>query len=311
MVSHLVVTIALERVHGLTELGNMGKCILDGIANATFGQQKGEEASQPTVAKVIACTSTNASAQRLRSTYANVGEWLVVSSGSNVEAMRQASIIVLGCKPHMVQDVLQEGGVREALENKLVVSILAGTPVSLLRQYICGGSASSEECINKTHIVRAIPNLGAQCKASMTLIEQLNATIPDRFEKIVRWLFDQIGRSKYFPESQFDTATAVVTSSIAMTSVLLEGMLDGAVAEGLKRSDALELAAQGLEATARLLLNDPSFRPSTILERMASLRGVTIQAILKAEEGNIRRVAAETVIHGTQHLQRMSKPAQR
>merc|ERR1711939_1082342 len=178
-----------------------------------------------------------------------MGQDLSVSSGSNIEVMREADVVILGCKPHMIQGVLGGEGVREALKDKLVISILAGTPVDLLRQYLHGESASSEEVIGSTCIVRAIPNIGAQVNASMTLVEE--SPIPESFAKVVSWIFGQVGRVKYVPPSQFEAATSLITASIAVPSVLIDGLLDGAVAEGLKRSEALEIAAQGLQATAR------------------------------------------------------------
>ncbi len=87
---------------------------------------------------------------------------------------------------------------------------------------------------------------------------------------------------------------------------MVDGLLDGAVAKGLKRSEALEIAAQGLQTTARLLLEERDCRPEPILERMCSPRGVTIQAVLTAEASNLRKVGAEAVSNGTQHLQKMS-----
>ncbi|KAK5196140.1 hypothetical protein LTR99_008051 [Exophiala xenobiotica] len=287
--------------------GNMGSSILQGIQKSKIEGNRCQSSDEVKVTKVLATTSTQASNERLRSAFSAMGQDLFVSCGSNVEVMREADVVVLGCKPHMIQGVLQGKGVREALKDKLVISILAGTPVDLLRQYLQGESAASREMIKNTCIVRAIPNIGAQVNASMTLVEE--TSMPESFAKVVSWIFGQVGRVKYVPPSQFEVATSLITASIAVTSVLVDGLLDGAVAEGLKRSEALEIAAQGLQATARLLLEERDCRPGTILERMCSPRGVTIQTVLTAEGGNLRKVGAEAVINGTQHLQKMSRSA--
>lgn len=282
----------------------MGSCVLDGLRDAASPSNN----ESIRVSKVLACVTSPTSCQKLQVAYHDMGDSLCVSSGANVEAMRQANVILLGCKPHMVENVLQEKGAREALDGKLVISILAGTPVSLLHQYL--RVPSSQSATAMAYIMRAIPNLGAQRKVSMTLIEEPKASMPQAHVEMVSWIFSKIGHTKYIPQPQFNAATAVVTSSIAVTSVLLDGILDGAVAAGLKRAEALDIAAHGLLATARLLIDEPSWRPSTIQEMMASPQGVTIQAILKAEDGNVRRSAAETVIWGSQYLEQMSRARQ-
>jgi pyrroline-5-carboxylate reductase len=286
----------------------MGSSILQGIQRSMSQKSPGHEKDAIKVTKVLATTSSQASCDRLRSTFSDMGEKLSVSCGSNVEAMRQADVIILGCKPYMIQSLLQAEGVREAVKDKLIISVIAGKSVSSLRQYLQEGDvASSEDPLHSTTIVRTIPNVGAQVGASMTLVEE--AVLPQHHADVVSWLFNQVGRVKYVPPSQFDVATSLMTASISVTSMLLDGMLDGAVAGGLKRSEALEIAAQGLQATAGILLADPACRPGNILERMSSPRGVTIQTILTAEQGNIRRVAAESVMQGTQHLQKMAQPS--
>jgi pyrroline-5-carboxylate reductase len=144
----------------------MASSIVRGIQKSRAEQEPSQSNDGVAVIKVLATTSTQASTERLRPTFSAMGENLSVSCGSNTDVMRQASVVILGCKPHMVQGMLQAEGVSQALAGKLVISILAGTPVSVLRQYFYGGLVSSEEMVSTRCIVRAIPNLGAHVNAS-------------------------------------------------------------------------------------------------------------------------------------------------
>lgn len=79
-----------------------------------------------------------------------------------------------------------------------------------------------------------------------------------------------------------------------MCSVMMEAMADGAVMMGLPRSLAIELAAQMLQGTARLVLETGS-HPAAIKDSVCTPAGCTIAGLLVMEDGRVRSVLARTI----------------
>jgi hypothetical protein len=98
----------------------------------------------------------------------------VVPGEGNLEAVKGSDVILVCCKPQMVAGILQQDGMQEALEGKLVISICAGVRLDQLK----------ELCPTSTVVVRAMPNTPS--KVSLVLAEALlgilteSNTIPDR-----------------------------------------------------------------------------------------------------------------------------------
>ncbi|KAJ7136538.1 pyrroline-5-carboxylate reductase dimerization-domain-containing protein [Mycena crocata] len=69
---------------------------------------------------------------------------------------------------------------------------------------------------------------------------------------IILKIFSSIGRCRFLDEKHFDACTALSGSGPAFACIFLEAMADGGVMMGLPRAEALELAAQTLQGTARM-----------------------------------------------------------
>ena len=67
------------------------------------------------------------------------------------------------CKPQLANGILTEEGMREALEGKLLISILAGTTISQLKSWVPPS----------TRVVRAMPN--TPCKVGFLAISSCNS----------------------------------------------------------------------------------------------------------------------------------------
>ena len=102
-------------------------------------------------ARFIACVSRDESARRLQRTYSEEPRVDVRVRG-NVQATHDADVIVLACKPQKAQGILAEPGLREAIEGKLLISILAGTTTAQLQAWLPA----------TTRVVRCMPNVAAK-----------------------------------------------------------------------------------------------------------------------------------------------------
>ncbi|KAJ5085961.1 hypothetical protein N7532_010732 [Penicillium argentinense] len=285
----------------------MGGAILHGVLDAAFSKSAAaaEAIKSRPVSHFIACTKTAPSAERLRvSLPAEQQPHVEVTSSQDVpvEIMKKADVVVLGFKPFMAEDILSSEGVCEALAGKLVISLLAGqTPQNLTRIVRESSTGSFADPV----VVKVIPNMGAQFGESMTIIETPESPIPAEMTEIVNWMFTQVGAIKYLPQSQMDLGSVLVGAALAAMTVPIEGILDGCVAEGLKRPDAMELVLKGIRGLSAAL--ESGIHPAVLRESISSPRGCTIQALLALEKAGSRADYAEAIIKGTHHLKNMDK----
>ncbi|KAJ5278858.1 hypothetical protein N7478_004230 [Penicillium angulare] len=276
----------------------MGGAILHGILDAAFSGGAASSESCP-ISRFIACTKSVGSADRLQAALREEHKPHVkVVSGQIVETMKEADVVVLGFKPFMAEDVLSIQGVREALKGKLVISLLAGQSPKNLNRIIQGTSGLA----GAAAIVQVIPNMGAQFRQSMTIIREPDEPLSGVFKEILEWMFNQVGWVKYLPESQMPVGSVLVGAALAAMTVPIEGILDGCVAEGIKRPDAMEMTLYGLRGLLAAL--EAGIHPAVLRESISSPRGCTIQALLALERAGSRSDYADAIIKGTEHLKK-------
>lgn len=219
-----------------------------------------------------------------------------------MRTMQDSNVIILGCKPFMAEEVLGAKGVREALAGKLVISMLAGQSVEKLLGII-RSSATENETETETVdpiIMKAIPNMGAQFRESMTILEEPGSNVPASMVEMTEWIFKQVGMIKYLPANLTGLGSVLVGATLAALTLPIEGLLDGCVAEGLKRGDAKEIVLQGIRGLSASL--EAGTHPAVLRESISSPRGCTIQALLSLERAGARSDFAEAIVAGNKHL---------
>ncbi|KAL2832799.1 pyrroline-5-carboxylate reductase dimerization-domain-containing protein [Aspergillus pseudoustus] len=279
----------------------MGSAILSGILDATIATNNNKGSP---FTRIIACTKSQSSADKLASRYSGHSSTVQLDfvAGGNATTAAQADVVILGCKPYLVDEVLTEKGLCDALAGKLVVSIIAGKTIGVLIEGIAKNRSSS--ILEFTTVVtRAIPNVAASVRESMTVVE-LPETASQSQVKIIEWMFSQIGMVKVIGGDLFDCGSMLM-ASLATVSVAVDGILDGCVAEGMRRADASEMAAQCLLGLAKMLKD--GHHPAVLRESISSPRGCTIQGLLAVEKGGVRSAFAESIIAGTGHLKRLQE----
>jgi pyrroline-5-carboxylate reductase len=274
----------------------MGGAVLKGLLNSAFSTKDTETTEKP-INRFIACTKTASSAARLQNSIAPEHQELIkIVSDQNVQTMQESDIIILGCKPFMAEAVLSEEGVRDALAGKLVISMLAGPTCPTLTLLI----NPDPDAADAPHLMKAIPNMGAQFGESMTIIETPAPTIPQSMVAATEWIFKHVGAVKYLGPEHIGLATVLVGATMATLTLPIEGLLDGCVAEGFKRGDAMELVLQGIRGLSAVL--ESGQHPAVVRESISSPRGCTIQTLLSLEKAGTRSDFAEAIIRGNTHL---------
>lgn len=219
-----------------------------------------------------------------------------VTRGENVEAVTQSDILILGCKPHMVENVLGEDGVREALKGKLLVSIAAGWTRKQLEFLLYGSETTSDNVSERCWIVRAMPNTAAVVSESATAIETSEPHLPQRYSNMVDAIFKSVGKVFHLPASQMDVSTAV-GSTPAFFAIICDALIDGAVAMGLLRQDANDMIVQAMRGSAGMLQAGDS--TTSLKEKVTSPGGCTIGAIMQLEEAGLRGIMSKAFREST------------
>ena len=180
-------------------------------------------------------------------------------------------IIVLCVKPHALEEVAQ----KVVGKAKILISILAGTSIASLQKI----AASS--------YIRAMPNIAALKKASMTTI-----TGSSEAKEIATKIFRAIGRILWVEtEKELDIATAIAGSGPAFLALVAEALADGGVYCGLRRDAAMELV-RGLFAGFATL---EELHPAAIKESVMSPEGTTAAGIKTLEESAVRAAFIDAI----------------
>ena len=244
------------------------------VGSTTLESPISADASMPS--RFLATCMRDPTARKLRNLFQDLGglgESVEIIQTHNAEAVKRADVILLwyacrfstqwrnepmgdSCKPHQAGAILFEGGMRDALHGKLLISILAGMSIPTLRCWVTP----------ETRVIRAMPNTPCkvlvccisyisfpltyhwEIREGMTVISTFPRNYPTEtmeFDRNVALnIFSSIGRVRFLEEKHFDVSTAIAGSGPAFACLFLEAMADGGVLMGLPRDEALEMAAQ-------------------------------------------------------------------
>src|SRR5690606_959052 len=146
----------------------------------------------------------------------------------------------------MVDTVLGEPGMADALGGKLLVSVLAGVTGEQIQGVLYGKGTAPPPAAARCTIIRAMFNTAAVIRQSLTVIEISNPPLPAKEASLVTWIFRQIGEVVFLPSSNMDASTALCGSGPAFFLLMVEAAADGGVAMGLPRAEAQKMAAQSM-----------------------------------------------------------------
>jgi len=195
-----------------------------------------------------------------------------------------SNVLVIAIKP---SDVTSLGSmVRTVRPTTLVVSVAAGVPLSALQ-----GAFGPR-------VVRTMPNVAAEIGRSVTAacapssldVGDVNCVhaILAAFGDVV-WLSD---------EALMHPFTALAGSGPAFVAVFAEALADGAVAEGLSRSESERIVAAMIAGTGALLATrsvDEGLSIGSLKDAVCSPAGTTVAGVVALEEGGARAAAIRAI----------------
>ena len=217
---------------------------------------------------------------------------------SNVEAAKEAQVVVLSVKPQVLGTVMRE--LRGNLaEEQLVLSIVAGATLRSLR-----------EGLEHAAIVRAMPNTPAQVGMGVTAwcaTSAVDAEQRDRAKAILGALGEEI---MVDDETLVDMATALSGTGPTYVFLLMEALVDAGVHLGFSRRVAEELVLRTVEGSASFARR--SGRHLAELRNMVtSPGGTSAAAIYQLEKGALRTVLSKAVYAAYQRTRELGVEAEK
>jgi pyrroline-5-carboxylate reductase len=194
---------------------------------------------------------------------------------SNLEVVRRSEILILAVKPQHFRTVLADLGPHIGSRH-LLVSIAAGISLETM-----AGIVGSER-----RLVRVMPNTPCLVGASASAY-CLGGGASSDDGRLVQQLLSAVGTAICLPEPLLDAVTGLSGSGPAFVCLVIEALADGGVRAGLPRDVALQLAAQTVMGTAKMVL-ETGQHPAALKDAVASPGGTTIAGLHELERGGLR-----------------------
>jgi pyrroline-5-carboxylate reductase len=202
-------------------------------------------------------------------------------AGSGAEAVQDANAVLFAVKPQVIRTVIEDL-VDDLSADVLIISIAAGVTLAQLRNWT-GPTAA---------LARVMPNTPAMVGAGVSAVCFEQAT--DEMQAWTLSLLESSGLAFKVPESAMDAVTGLSGSGPAYVMMMIEAMADGGVRMGLPRELALQMAAQTMLGSAKLLLATGK-HPGALKDQVCSPAGTTIEAVAALERAGLRSALIEAV----------------
>lgn len=190
----------------------------------------------------------------------------VQTTTDNLEAIKNADVVVLAVKPQVLATVLQP--LKGLLSDKLVISIIAGAEIQTISDLI-GGSQ---------RVVRVMPNTPALVQTGAHGI-YAPAAVGTQDRELTSQILAATGLTIWVDnEAQIDAVTAVSGSGPAYFFYLMESMIRAGKNLGLDEKVATALTLQTALGAAQMAITS-SNSPAELRKNVTSPNGTTQAAL--------------------------------
>ena len=266
-----------DKTLGFIGCGNMGEALVKGLLAS--------KAATPAQLRVSA---------RGPERVAELCKLYGVQGGSNAEVARASDVLVLATKPQILDQVLRQlsGDVRK---EQLIISVAAGVPIAAIERRLHP----------PMRIIRAMPNTPATVGAGATGMAMGEHTTEADLAT-ARTIFDSVGITVVLEESQLDAVTGLSGSGPAYLFLIIEALADAGVKVGLARRASLQLAAQTVLGSAKLLIESGQ-HPGMLKDGVTSPGGTAIAGLHTLEAGGLRNVLMNAVEAATRRSRELGE----
>lgn len=194
------------------------------------------------------------------------------------EVLATTDVFILAIKPYAILKAASE----LAGHDRLVISVAAGITLKQLQQSVQHG-----------RLIRVMPNTPSLVGAGASGFCAGEAASAED----IQWTQDAlsaVGLAVQVTETQLSAVTGLSGSGPAYICLVIEALADGGVLTGLPRPLAMQLAAQTVLGTAKMVM-ETGQHPGALKDAVASPGGTTIAALQVLEQHGLRGALIDAV----------------
>jgi pyrroline-5-carboxylate reductase len=200
----------------------------------------------------------------------------------NLDAVRDADVILLGIKPQMLNKVGREIG-PHLRRGQLVLSVLAGATTAALTGIL-----------GHDQVVRSMPNTPARLGKGVSVWYATPETTATQRAQAAALLGALGLQLEVDDEKMVAMATAVSGTGPTYVFLVMEALIDAAVHLGFPRHVAHDLVIETLEGST-LFAKQSGMHPAELRNMVTSPGGTSAAALHELESGRLRTVLSEAV----------------
>ncbi|ADL18445.1 pyrroline-5-carboxylate reductase [Acidilobus saccharovorans 345-15] len=261
----------MDRAVAVIGAGTIGGAIIRGLLRAGGGY------------RVVATARSSSTVERLR----GLG---VEATTDNVEAVREADLVILTVKPYVVADVLRE--VAAELEGKPLVSLAAAVSTG----YIASRAP-------KAKVIRGMTNINVEVNEGFTTLSA-GPNCDQAARSAAEELFRRLGTVEWVDERYMDALTALSGSAPAFIAEVIDALALGGIAAGLPRDLAYRATLMAMMGTSRNLL-ETGRPPHQVRDMVLTPAGTTIRGVMVLQGNGLKRTLMEAVLEATRRAKEM------
>ena len=198
----------------------------------------------------------------------------------NVEAVKEADVIVFAVKPWLMEDVVR--GVAGAIdcESQIVASVAAGVSFAQLELWLGG----------KPSMFRIIPNTAIEIGSGVTFISSYNASGQQR--TMVLDMFSSMGYALEVEEGMMAAGTALASCGIAYAMKYIQASATGGQELGFDSEQACRIVEYTVKGAAELLLATGN-APQVEIDKVTTPGGMTMKGLAAMDDAGFSQAVAD------------------
>lgn len=220
---------------------------------------------------------------------------------SVTDAVENVGFVIVAVKPADTEAVVSQIAEAAAQADgdaveQVLISVVAGVTIGFYESRLPAGSP----------VIRVMPNAPALVGGGVSALARGRFATPEQLKQACA-LFECVGAVLTVPEAHLDAVTAVSGSGPAYFFLFVEALIDAAVATGLTRTVATDLAVQTMAGSAAMLLEEIEGErragsdtgldttPARLRAVVTSPGGTTAAGLRELERGGLRAAVAAAV----------------
>lgn len=266
----------MDKKIGFIGCGKMAEAIIGGLIKSELVPARQISASAKTISTV----------EKVKEKYD------IYATIDNKEVAKEADMLILAVKPDLHKEVIDEM-MDVVKKDAVIITIAAGITLDYL----------VTSFRRKVKAVRVMPNTPSLVGEGMSAICSNEAVTGEELQEVIR-LFQSFGKAEVLPEKLMDAVPAVSGSSPAYVYMFIEALADGAVQQGISRSQAYTMAAQAVLGAAKMVL-ETGKHPGELKDNVCTPGGATIEAVTTLEKQGFRSAVVSAMEACTQKSKKL------